>query len=139
MAAMKPERDNAAAVTAYKSVLKRVVDNRPSGTRHRLALALGKNRSFISQITNPVYAVPIPVQHLDAIFAVCHFTPAERSEFLAAYLAAHPRRLDLVRRPAGTRTLAVTLPDLGDARRNRLLDEAILETARRLARLAEDT
>lgn len=44
-----------------------------------------------------------------------------------------------MRRPAGTRTLAVTLPDLGDARRNRLLDEAILETARRLARLAEDT
>ena len=135
----KPKRDNASAVAAYKGVLKRVVDNRPSGTRHRLALALGKNRSFISQITNPVYAVPIPVQHLDAIFAVCHFTPAERGEFLAAYLAAHPRRLDLVRRPAGNRTLTVTLPDLGDARRNRLLDEAILETARRLARLAEET
>lgn len=136
---MKPERDNAAAVAAYKSVLRRVVDNRPSGTRHRLALSLGKNRSFISQITNPVYAVPIPVQHLDTIFAVCHFTAAERSEFLAAYLAAHPRRLDLVRRPAGVRTLSITLPDLGDARRNRLLDEAILETSRRLARLAEET
>lgn len=136
---MKPERDNATAVAAYKGVLKRVVDNRPSGTRHRLSLALGKNRSFISQITNPVYAVPIPVQHLDAIFAVCHFTQAERGEFLAAYLAAHPRRLDLVRRPAGTRSLTVTLPDLGDPRRNRLLDEAILETARRLARLAEES
>jgi len=139
MAEVKPERDNAAAVAAYKGVLKRVVDNRPSGTRHRLAMALGKNRSFISQITNPVYAVPIPVQHLDAIFTVCHFTAAERGEFLAAYLAAHPRRLDLVRRPAGTRSLNVTVPDLGDARRNRLLDEAILETARRLARLAEET
>jgi hypothetical protein len=44
-----------------------------------------------------------------------------------------------VRRPAGTRSLNVTVPDLGDARRNRLLDEAILETARRLARLAEET
>jgi len=138
MAAMKPERENGSAVAAYKGVLKRVVDNRPSGTRHRLALALGKNRSFISQITNPVYAVPIPAQHLDAIFAVCHFTPAERSEFLAAYLRAHPRHLDLVRRPAGTRALTVILPDLGDARRNRLLDEAILETARRLSRLTED-
>jgi hypothetical protein len=138
MAAMKPEGEHGTAVAAYKTVLKRVVDNRPSGTRHRLALALGKNRSFISQITNPVYAVPIPAQHLDAIFAVCHFTPAERSEFLAAYLAAHPRHLDLVRRPAGTRALPVILPDLGDARRNRLLDEAILEMARRLARLAED-
>ncbi len=138
MAAMKPEGEHGTAVAAYKGVLKRVVDNRPSGTRHRLALALGKNRSFISQITNPVYAVPIPAQHLDAIFAVCHFTPAERSEFLAAYLAAHPRHLDLVRRPAGTRALTVMLPDLGDARQNRLLDEAILETARRLARLAEE-
>ena len=135
---MKPEGEHSTAVAAYKAVLKRVVDNRPSGTRHRLALALGKNRSFISQITNPVYAVPIPAQHLDAIFAVCHFTPAERSEFLAAYLAAHPRHLDLVRRPAGTRALTVILPDLGDARQNRLLDEAILETARRLARLAEE-
>lgn len=138
MAAMKPEREHGSAVAAYKGVLKRVVDNRPSGTRHRLALALGKNRSFISQITNPVYAVPIPAQHLDAIFAVCHFTPAERSEFLAAYLTAHPRRLDLVQRPAGTRALTVILPDLGDARRNRLLDEAVLETARRLSRLTED-
>jgi len=127
MAAMKPEREHGSPVAAYKGVLKRVVDNRPSGTRHRLALALGKNRSFISQITNPVYAVPIPPQHLDAIF-----------EFLAAYLTAHPRRLDLVRRPAGTRALTVILPDLGDARRNRLLDEAILETARRLSRLTED-
>ena len=52
------------AVAAYKAVLKRIIDTRPSGTRHRLAIALGKNRSFISQIANPVYAVPIPVQHL---------------------------------------------------------------------------
>lgn len=138
MAATTPEADRAGSVAAYKAVLKRVVDNRPSGTRHRLANALGKNRSFISQITNPVYAVPIPAQHLDTIFEVCHFTPAERQEFLAAYAAAHPRRLDLVQKTGRTRTLTLTLPDLGDARRNRKLDETVVELARRLSRFAED-
>jgi hypothetical protein len=85
-----------------------------------------------------VYAVPIPMQHLETIFEVCHFTPAEKREFLAAYVEAHPRRLDLVRQPAVTRKLTLTLPDLGDARRNRMLDEAIGEVARRLGRFAED-
>lgn len=138
MAEVRPERDRADAVAAYKSVLKRVLDTRPSGTRHRLAIALGKNRSFISQIANPVYAVPIPVPHLETIFEVCHFTAGEKREFLAAYADAHPRRLDLVRKPVATRKLTLALPDLGDARRNRLLDEALAEIARRLARLAEE-
>jgi hypothetical protein len=137
MSDAKPERERTDAVIAYKAVLKRVVDTRPSGTRHRLAIALGKNRSFISQIANPVYAVPIPVQHLETIFELCHFTSAERREFLAAYVEAHPRRLDVVRKPAGTRKLTLTLPDLGDARRNRRLDEAVAEIARQLAGLAE--
>ena len=138
MSDAKPERERTDAVAAYKAVLKRVVDTRPSGTRHRLAIALGKNRSFISQIANPVYAVPIPVQHLDTIFEICHFTAAEKREFLASYVEAHPRRLDVVRKPSGTRKLVLTLPDLGDARRNRRLDEAVAESARQLVRMAED-
>ncbi len=138
MARVKPEPDRVSAVAAYKGILKRVVDNRPSGTRHRLAAALGKNRSFISQITSPAYSVPIPPGHLETIFQVCHFTPAEKSEFLAAYAQAHTRRLGLVAKPAGNRSLTLTLPDLGSARRNRLLDECIVEMARRLARLAEE-
>jgi hypothetical protein len=138
MAELKPERERADSVGAYKGVLKRVLDTRPSGTRHRLAIALGKNRSFISQIANPVYAVPIPVQHLETIFEICHFTAADRREFLAAYAEAHPRRLDVARKAAGTRKLTLTVPDLGDARRNRLLDETIAELARRLARFSDD-
>jgi len=125
------------AVAAYKAILKRVVDNRPSGTRHRLALVLGKNRSFVSQITSPAYSVPIPARHVETIFEVCHFTPADRSEFLAAYAAAHTGRVGVVRKQAGMRSLTVAVPDLGDERRNRLLDEAIVELAHRLARLAE--
>jgi hypothetical protein len=138
MADMKPERERADAVGAYKAVLKRVLDARPSGTRHRLAIALGKNRSFISQIANPVYTVPIPVQHLETIFEICHFTAADRRDFLATYADAHPRRLEVVRKPAGTRKVTLTVPDLGDARRNRLLDETIAEIARRLARFGDE-
>ena len=56
------------SVGAYKRVLADVLDRRPSGTRQRLAAALGKNRSFVTQITNPAYPVPVPVQHLSVIF-----------------------------------------------------------------------
>src|SRR2546427_12641150 len=114
MANIKPERDRADAVGAYKAVLRRVLDTRPSATRHRLAIALGKNRSFISQIASPVYTVPIPVQHIETIFEICHFTATDRREFLGAYADAHPRRRDVVRKPAGTRKLTLTGSDLGD-------------------------
>ena len=65
-------------VAAYKSILQAIIDNRPSGTRLRIASAIGKNRSFVSQITNPIYPTPIPAQHLETIFSICHFSPAER-------------------------------------------------------------
>ncbi|MCU0870010.1 MAG: hypothetical protein MUF30_10505 [Burkholderiales bacterium] len=134
---MSPEFDRGAAVAAYKAVLKRVVDNRPSGTRHRLAIALGTNRSFVSQITNPAYAVPVPAGHVDTILEVCHFTATERAEFYAAYFVAHPRSAGPPVAAAGTRTLVLTLPDRGDPRANRRVDDAIREIARQIARLAE--
>ncbi len=46
------------AIIAYKSILAQIIDNRPSGTRQRLATALGKHRSFVTQITSPTYATP---------------------------------------------------------------------------------
>jgi hypothetical protein len=138
MAEMKLERVRGDAVSSYKAVLKRILDTRPSGTRHRLAIALGKNRSFISQIANPVYAVPIPRQHLDTIFEICHFTAADRREFLAAYAEAHPRSVNAARKPAGTRKVTLTVPDFGDARRNRLLDETLAEIARRLVHFSDE-
>jgi len=42
-------------IAAYKAILRDVLDKRPSGMRQRLAEALGKNRSFITQIANPAY------------------------------------------------------------------------------------
>jgi len=125
-------------VAEYKQILQSVLERRPSGTRQRLAIALGKNRSFVSQIASPTYPVPIPAQHVDAIFEICHFSLAERAAFQAAYARAHPGRL----RGQGTsprmRTLTLSLPDLGDADRNRQMDEMMADFARRLARLVGD-
>ncbi|MGJ4856959.1 hypothetical protein ACN6KF_002941 [Labrys sp. La1] len=115
------------SIAAYKALLRRALDNRPSGTRLKLAAALGTNRSFISQITNPGYPIPIPAQHLDVIFEVCHLAPAEKAEFLKAYQAAHPGRTQAQGRPAQGRSLTLTLPDLGDVRRNQAMDKAILD------------
>jgi hypothetical protein len=124
-------------VADYKVILRRVLDNRPSGTRLKLAAALGKNRSFVSQITNPAYLVPIPAKHVAIIFEVCHLSGAERTAFLEAYGRAHPGRLRAPHRDARTRIIAVTVPDLGDDKKNRALDELVIEFAARLARFAE--
>jgi hypothetical protein len=126
------------AVAEYKQVLQTVLNNRPSGIRQRLADAIGKNRSFISQISNPAYQVPIPVQHVERIFEICHFSPAERTRFLGAYGKAHPRRMERLARPQSERQLVLDVPDLGDAERNRELDSMLRELVRRVAHLARD-
>lgn len=131
-------QDNTDAVAAYKAVLQAVLDKRPSGTRQRLATALGKNRSFISQISNPAYSVPIPAPHLEIIFEICHLSVDERQTFLAAYGRAHPRRLDLIKDAAPTRELRIELPDLGDEGRNRALEKIVEEFVHRVARLFEE-
>ena len=46
------------AIIAYKTILAQIIDNRPSGTRQRLAAALGKHRSFVTQVTSPAYSTP---------------------------------------------------------------------------------
>ena len=124
-------------VAAYKGILQAVINNRPSGTRQRLAAAIGKNRSFISQITNPVYPTPIPAQHLDAIFSICHFSPAERDAFLLAYRRAHPGRLEIVDQERPMRRVVVELPDFGDRARNRAAEEMLVEIARRLTKFSD--
>ena len=125
-----------ATVADYKRLLQAVCDNRPSGTRGRLADALGTNRSFVSQLANPVYAMPIPAQHLETIFEVCHFSPAERAAFLEAYDRAHPGRRETGEPATGIRVINLTVPDLGSARRNQAIDAMIAEYARHLVRLA---
>ena len=120
------------AVAVYKRIFKEVLDSRPSGMRLRLAHAMGKNRSFVSQISNPAYPVPIPVQHLNTIFDVCHFPPQTKAAFLRAYARAHPRRIGRLTEGSRERTLTLHLPDLGNAKRNAGLDALLQEFARRL-------
>ncbi|AJA61007.1 MULTISPECIES: hypothetical protein [Bradyrhizobium] len=124
-------------VAEYKIILRKVLDNRPSGTRLKLAAALGKNRSFVSQITNPAYLVPIPAKHVAVIFDVCHLSSAERTAFLDAYGRAHPGRLRAPHREARTRVITVTVPELGDDKKNRALEQLIVDLAAQLARFAE--
>lgn len=125
------------AVARYKTILRRIVDNRPSGTRQRLASALGKNRSFISQIINPAYATPIPASHIDTILEICHFSDREQSEFLSAYAEAHPRRLPVARGERRLRPHTIYLPDLGDDKRNREVDSMVADFMQRLTRLLD--
>lgn len=124
------------AVAAYKRMLAEIIDRRPSGTRQRLASALSKNRSFVSQITNPLYPTPVPASHIDLIFEVCHFSSAERRDFLRLYAKAHPKRAVT----AGERrsTLAVHLPDLGDDGRNRKLQALVGDFVRQIVKLVDE-
>jgi len=128
------------AVAEYKRVLAKVLENRPSGTRQRLAVALGKNRSFISQIANPSYATPIPAQHLETIFEICLFPAAERRAFLDAYARAHPGKVERNRRKDHHRLRPVTVyvPDLDDEAKNQALDRLLTDLAARIGKLTED-
>ena len=136
----KAREQSGSAVAEYKRILARVLDNRPSGTRQRLAVELGKNRSFVSQIANPSYSTPIPAQHLDLIFEVCLFPAADRRAFLEAYGRAHPGKLERLRHRKDHRLRPVTVyvPDLEDEAKNHALDRLLADIAMRIGKLTED-
>lgn len=139
----EPTGTTSSAVAAYKQILAKVLENRPSGTRQRLAAALAKNRSFVSQIASPAYPTPIPAQHLDVIFEVCLFSHHDRDAFLDAYAAAHPGRLQRHRqhhhKEHRLRPVTVYLPDLDDDRKNQALDKLISDIALKIGKLSEMT
>ncbi|MCV9966619.1 hypothetical protein OIU34_32600 [Pararhizobium sp. BT-229] len=124
------------AITAYKTILAAIIDNRPSGTRQRLAVALGKHRSFVTQITSPGYATPLPARHLATIFQVCHVSKIEQDRFLAAYQIAHPGKVPDLGAAGGLRQLTLMVADYGDERKNRLLDEAIQDFIQKIVVLS---
>lgn len=133
----EPRQSRAQAVARYKAHLRECIDRRPSGLRARLARALGKNKSFISQISNPAYDVPIPERCFATIVEVCHLGPAEAQQFMALYRAAHPasgRRRGSV---APRAELTIALPQLRSPALAHDLEDLILEFAARAIRLAE--
>lgn len=134
----EPAQNRATAVSEYKELLRQVLDARPSGTRQRLATALGKNRSFVSQIANPQYATPIPARHLDVILDICHFPQATRDAFMDAYARAHPVRLAHASGQTRLRRHTIVLPDTGDAEKNEKVNELIADFVRRLNVILND-
>src|SRR5262252_1166739 len=132
-----PSRDE--LVAAYKRLLQEYIDRRPSGLRLKIAKAIGKHRSFVSQITNPSYPIPVPARHLEAIFRICHLAPDERQAFMAAYDAAHPRHPREARRTPRKarerRAVEIELPALGDPELEREMEEFLRHMARQLEKL----
>lgn len=132
----KPVRSSAdrrEAIAAYKSILKTVLESRPSGMRNRLAETLGKNRSFVSHITNPAYDTPIPSGHIKTIFDLCHFSADERRQFLEAYDEAHPASRNREPRVEKSRQVVVRLPDFGEDHLNRKVDRLMQSLANEIA------
>ena len=126
-------------VAEYKSILQGLTNLRPSGTRMKIAQALNKNKSFVSQITNPSYSIPVPAKHLSAIFDICRFSFKERETFLKAYTAAHPnyhyRVETTVKAPIKHRKLIIEIPMLKDHAEQRKIEEMIRSFAHQLFEL----
>ena len=133
-----PTTSREEAIAAYKQLLRAYIDRRPSGTRQKIALALGKHKSFVSQMTNPAYPAPVPARHLGTIFDLCHFAPEERAAFMAAYGAAHPRRSQAVGPSAPgphEHVIQIRVPALADPRLQRELEDTIRQMANRIIAL----
>lgn len=125
-------------LVAYKVYLRELIDRRPSGTRQRIAQAIGTHKSFISQVTNPNYRVPLPAQHIPELFRVCHFSKEEERAFLELYARAHPSQSSAIDELAGIErnVIRIPLPDLGDSELTREVETIIKEFAERVIRLA---
>ncbi len=135
MSGKSREADREHLIRAYKTILHDVVERRPSGLRLKIAESIGRNKSFVSQITSPNYPIPIPRKHLNQIFELARFTSEEKAKFLDCYRRAHPR-VD-ARVPAlgptqeDQRVLRLDLPRLGAAL-DAQVDQLVRDFARRV-------
>jgi hypothetical protein len=129
-------------IATYKAILKDYIDRRPAGMRARIAIALGKHKSFVSQLTNPIYPMPVPARHLSTIFEICHFSPEERKSFLKAYTVAHPAHGpnpasgDVGLQPR-RKVLSLEVPVLRDQRKQRALENLVRQFVERVAELID--
>jgi hypothetical protein len=132
---------DAGPIAAYKAILRDAIDRRPAGMRARIADALGKHKSFVSQLSNPIYPMPVPARHIETIFEICHFSPEERRAFMKAYERAHPHAVaEPVQETNGSgrrKSISLEVPALRDPRKQRALESLLRELAERLGRLLE--
>lgn len=128
-------------IAEYKALLRLYIDRRPSGTRQKLAEAIGTHKSFISQITNPAYRVPLPAQHIPALFKVCHFSPDEQRRFMEIYARAHPGQYGAIEELASSEegVLRIPLPLFADPERRVEVEQLIRDFAERVIALAQET
>ncbi|MBK1869590.1 hypothetical protein [Taklimakanibacter albus] len=133
---MNGNQRQAELVAAYKELLRSYLEKRPSGLRKRISDAIGTNRSFVSQITNPKYSVPIPSHYIHTLMSVCHLSPVERSEFLTAYLAAHPGQAELLDNSAMVDSITIDLSAVKDEAQRSLIKRTLKGTAESLIAMA---
>jgi hypothetical protein len=125
-------------IASYKGILRTYLDQRPSGVRQKIAQVLGTHKSFVSLITNPVDATPIPARHLEAIMDVCHLSGAEKKRFLEAYNLAHPEQAAPPRTHLHFKTLHIQVPVLKNQEKQEALELLVQDTVRRLYNLFAD-
>ncbi len=125
-------------VAAYKRLLRAVIERRPSGTRRRLAAAMGAHPSFVSQITNPALRVPLPAQHVPTVLRACRFAPEEAAEFLGLYARAHPAQAVALQALADEErdVLRIPLPRGLDPEAREMVETTIRDFAERVIALA---
>lgn len=132
---MSEERRIDPAVAAYKAYLRDLINARPSGLRGRLALLLGKHKSFVSQITSPNYPAPIPQAHIGTILLACQLNDREHEQFFALYRKAHGGSAG----PASKvkdRPLSINIPDFEYPETRRGVEAAIMAFAQDTIALA---
>jgi hypothetical protein len=128
------------AIMEYKALLREYIDRRPSGTRQKLAEAFGTHKSFISQIINPNYRVPLPAQHIPALFKVCHLNPHEQRAFLEVYARAHPGQYGAIEDLAAFEkdVVRIPLPHFKDPDRRQQVEQLIRDFAERVIALLQE-
>lgn len=129
-----------ARIVVYKTLLREYLNRRPSGIRKKISSAINTHRSFISQVANPNYRVPLPAQYVPILMDVCHFTHEEQETFLAAYTAAHPGQALFAQAAAkGDYTsLTLNLSEVQDENRRIALSRSIREVAATMIKLVQD-
>ncbi len=129
--------EKAKLISQYKEMLQELIDKRPAGLRGQLAVALGKHKSFISQITNPIYRVPIPARDLQTIFDICNLSTEERGTFLDLYNRAHVTNIELSGlEKRVTSEIKISLPAFDNPALTREVQNLIQEFSERLISLA---
>ena len=122
-------------IAAYKTILRELIEQRPSGLRQKIAEVIDTHKSFVSLLTNPNDPTPLPARHVETIIDVCHLAPTERDRFLQAYRTAHPSQGELADKHHHYKTLHIQIPVLTDSKQQQALEDYSRDNVHRLSRL----